>query len=131
MKIRTKDDLQQIRANLYDHLYNPSILKLNIGMASCGIAAGARDAYQKALELYEERDVMVAPTGCLGFCEQEPLMEILAPGQPRLLYHHVTDGRIEEIVEGHRKGEYLEKFVYGKVTSPHSILDEEMGIQDC
>lgn len=127
MKIRTKDDLQQIRAKLYDHLYNPSILKLNIGMTSCGIAAGARDTYHKALELYADQDVMVAPTGCLGFCEQEPLMEILAPGQPRLVYHHVTDEKIEEIVEAHRKGEYLEKFVYGQVASPHSILDEEIG----
>ncbi|MCK4816050.1 (2Fe-2S) ferredoxin domain-containing protein, partial [bacterium] len=123
MKIRTKDDLQQIRAKLYDHLYNPPVLKINVGMASCGIAAGAKDTYQRALELYKDKDVLVAGTGCLGFCEQEPMVEILAPDKPRLVYRHVTEEKIEEIVEAYQKGEYLEKFVYGQITSPHSILD--------
>jgi NADH:ubiquinone oxidoreductase subunit F (NADH-binding)/(2Fe-2S) ferredoxin len=125
MKIGTKDDLQQIRAKLYDHLYNPPVLKINVGMASCGIAAGAKDTYQRALELYRDKDVLVAGTGCLGFCEQEPLVEILAPHKPRLVYRHVTEEKIEEIVEAYRKGEYLEKFVYGQITSPYSILDEK------
>jgi NADH:ubiquinone oxidoreductase subunit F (NADH-binding)/(2Fe-2S) ferredoxin len=127
MRIKTKDDLEQIRAKLYDHLYRPPVLKINVGMASCGIAAGARDTYQRALELYPNKDVMVTSTGCLGFCEQEPLVEILAPDKPRLVYRHVTEDKIGEIVDAYQQGEYLKKLVYGQITSPHSILDKEIG----
>ena len=126
MKIRTIDDLKEIRTRSLDSLYSPPVLKINIGMASCGIAAGAKDSYNKALEIFSGDGVRIAGTGCIGFCEQEPLVDILAPGRPRITYRRVTQDKIEEVVVAHRKGKYLEKFILGQMKNPWSILEEEM-----
>ncbi len=83
MRITTKDDLLKIRTAVQSSLYVPATLKMNIGMASCGIAAGAKEVYDKAREIFAEQNVLVARTGCLGLCEEEPLVDIQAPGQPR------------------------------------------------
>ena len=125
MKINTIDDLHALKEAGQKSLYASPALRINIGMASCGIAAGADDTFARATELYGGNGARVAKTGCMGFCEQEPLVDILAPGQPRIAYHHVTPDRIEEIVEAHRQGRYPKKFVLGKMTVSRSILEED------
>ncbi len=126
MRITTKDDLQKIRAEVQSSLYVPSTLKLNIGMASCGIAAGAKEVYDKAHEIFDEQHVLVARTGCLGLCEEEPLVDIQAPGKPRIVYRRVSQDNIAELVEAHQKAEYLEKYVLGQMKDPRSILEDDI-----
>ena len=127
MKIRSKDDLEKIRAKVHDSLYSPPVLKINIGMATCGIATGAQDTYNKALEIFEkDENVLVAKTGCMGFCEQEPLVDILAPGKPRIVYRRVTQDKIQEVVEAYRKGEYPKKSILGQMKDPRSILEDDI-----
>ena len=48
MRIKSIDDLEKIRARVREPLYSPPVLRINVGMASCGIASGAKDAYNKA-----------------------------------------------------------------------------------
>jgi len=126
MRITSKDDLQKIRAEVQSSLYVPSTLKLNIGMASCGIAAGAKEVYDKAHEIFDEQHVLVARTGCLGLCEEEPLVDIQAPGKPRIVYRRVSQDNIAELVEAHQKAEYLEKYVLGQMKDPRSILEDDI-----
>ena len=126
MRITTKDDLQKIRAEVQSSLYVPSTLKLNIGMASCGIAAGAKEVYDKAHEIFDEQNVLVARTGCLGLCEEEPLVDIQAPGKPRIVYRRVSQDNIAELVEAHQKAEYLEKYVLGQMKDPRSVLEDDI-----
>ncbi|RLA89656.1 MAG: NADH-quinone oxidoreductase subunit F [Deltaproteobacteria bacterium] len=126
MRITSKDDLQKIRAEVQSSLYVPSTLKLNIGMASCGIAAGAKEVYDKAHEIFDEQNVLVARTGCLGLCEEEPLVDIQAPGKPRIVYRRVSQDNIAELVEAHQKAEYLEKYVLGQMKDPRSILEDDI-----
>ena len=49
MKITKKDHLQKIRTAVHDSLYVPTLLKMNVGMATCGIAAGAKEVYDLSL----------------------------------------------------------------------------------
>ena len=63
MRITKKDHLQKIRAEVHDSLYVPTLLKMNIGMATCGIAAGAKEVYDRARESFKKQDVVVARTG--------------------------------------------------------------------
>jgi NADP-reducing hydrogenase subunit HndB len=118
MRITKKDQLQKIRAEVQDSLYAPGLLKMNIGMATCGIAAGAKDVYDKAREIFEKQDVLVARTGCLGLCEEEPLVDIQAPGQPRIVYRRVSADKVMELVEAHQKAEYVEKAILGQMKDP-------------
>lgn len=126
MKIRSKDDLDKIRSKVHDSLYSPPCLKINVGMATCGIATGAQDTYNKALEIFEKEGVSVAKTGCMGFCEQEPLVDILAPGKPRIVYRHVTEDKIQEVVESYQKGEYPKKSILGQMKDPRSVLEDDI-----
>jgi NADH:ubiquinone oxidoreductase subunit F (NADH-binding)/Pyruvate/2-oxoacid:ferredoxin oxidoreductase delta subunit/(2Fe-2S) ferredoxin len=126
MRITTKDDLHKIRTAVQSSLYVPATLKMNIGMASCGIAAGAKEVYDKAREIFDEQNVLVARTGCLGLCEEEPLVDIQAPGQPRIVYRRVSADIIGELTEAHEKAEYSKKYILGQMRDPRSILEDDI-----
>lgn len=126
MRITTKDDLLKIRTAVQSSLYVPATLKMNIGMASCGIAAGAKEVYDKAREIFDEQNVLVARTGCLGLCEEEPLVDIQAPGQPRIVYRRVSADIIGELTEAHEKAEYSKKYILGQMRDPRSILEDDI-----
>ncbi|NIQ87845.1 MAG: NADH-quinone oxidoreductase subunit F, partial [Desulfobacterales bacterium] len=99
---------------------------MNIGMATCGIAAGAKEVYDRAREIFKKQDVQVARTGCLGLCEEEPLVDIQAAGQPRIVYRRVTADNIEELVEAHQKAEYSEKHILGQMRDPRSVVEDDI-----
>ena len=78
-----------------------------VGMATCGIAAGARPVLNKFAELVQERkldDVMVTQTGCIGICKYEPIVEIYEPDKPKVTYVHMNAEKAEEVVNRHLVG---------------------------
>ena len=78
-----------------------------VGMATCGIAAGARPVLNKFAELVQERKVpgvTVTQTGCIGICKYEPIVEIFEPGDKKTTYVHMTPDKAEEIVTRHLVG---------------------------
>lgn len=85
-----------------------------VGMATCGIAAGARPVMLAFLDEVGKRnllDVTVAQTGCIGMCRLEPMVEVTLPGQDKVTYVKVKPemvGRIvaEHIVNGKPVDEY-------------------------
>ena len=74
--IRTEDDLDRISA-IGASMLHPDRLKILIGSASCGIAAGAREVEAAVNEAVKELNLTatVSRTGCIGFCRQEPLLD--------------------------------------------------------
>ena len=128
MKIQSEKDLEKIGTAYQSGLYYPEKLKVNIGMASCGIAAGAQKALAKAAAAYGNGDgVQICQTGCLGFCEQEPLVEILAKGQPRVLYKKMTADRILDAIEDYRSGALQQKkWILGQIHDPRCLLEEDI-----
>ena len=78
-----------------------------VGMATCGIAAGARPVLNKFAELVQERkleNVMVTQTGCIGICKYEPIVEVFEPDKPKVTYVHMTNEKAEEVVNRHLVG---------------------------
>ena len=72
-----------------------------VGLATCGIAAGA-SATLKAVEAQLKEkgiEARVVPVGCIGMCYLEPLLDIVKPGRPRVCYSHVTPERAAEVIE--------------------------------
>ena len=83
-------------------------IRIVVGMATCGIAAGARPvlrafAEEIANEGLGER-VIVTQTGCVGLCEYEPIVEIIEKGKDKVTYVKMTEDRVKEIVKEHIKG---------------------------
>ena len=80
-------------------------IKILVGMASCGIAAGAADVYTALEKTIAEENLPVEleKTGCIGACYREPLVEIRMPGVPDVIYGDVSVKKIPKIIEKHIK----------------------------
>ena len=127
MKIQSVEDLKTIAAQYNKSIYAPDRVKVNVGMASCGIAAQAKAAYEKALERFPgDNGVAICQTGCIGFCEEEPLVEIFETGKPRLVYRKLTADKILDAIEGYRAGDYPKKWILGQMRDPRSVLDDDI-----
>jgi len=127
MKIQSVKDLEQIGQRYGKNLHIPEGVKVNVGMASCGIAAGAQATYDKALEIYGANNgIKICQTGCIGFCEDEPLVEIFDRDKPRLVYHHITEDKIADVIEAYKTGDFIKKHILGQMKDPRSLLDDDL-----
>jgi NADH:ubiquinone oxidoreductase subunit F (NADH-binding)/(2Fe-2S) ferredoxin/Pyruvate/2-oxoacid:ferredoxin oxidoreductase delta subunit len=126
MRILSVRDLEEISERFINRLYFPEGVKVNIGMASCGIAAGARATLERALEEHPEgASVEVRQTGCIGFCEEEPLVEILAKGKPRIVYKRVTADKFTDVLQDYLEEKFSKKLILGQMRDPRSIIEED------
>ncbi|HBT47222.1 MAG TPA: 2Fe-2S ferredoxin [Peptococcaceae bacterium] len=79
-------------------------IRVVVGMGTCGIAAGAREVMSAVLDEVAKRrltNVAVTQTGCIGLCAQEPLVDVLIPGKPRVTYGKVNAQKARQIVAQH------------------------------
>ena len=77
--------------------------KITVGMGTCGIAAGARDVTSSIMDEIEKRnisDVIVTQSGCMGYCEQEPLVEVEKDGK-KIVYKKVDSEGAKRIIAEH------------------------------
>ncbi|WP_028325451.1 NADH-ubiquinone oxidoreductase-F iron-sulfur binding region domain-containing protein [Desulfatirhabdium butyrativorans] len=127
MIITSTKDLDAIRQSCLSRLYTPEGVKVNIGMASCGIAAGAQASYNRAIQEFSTKQgITISQTGCIGFCEMEPLVEIVAQGKPRMMYHHMTEDKIVEAINGYLVGDYHKKWILGQMRDPRNLLEDQI-----
>ena len=78
-----------------------------VGMATCGIAAGARpvlNAFGEQVAKRELADVMVTQTGCIGICQYEPVVEVYRPNEEKVTYVKMTADKVSRIVSEHLIG---------------------------
>ena len=81
-----------------------------VGMGTCGIAAGAKETFTALVNTLTEKNltnVLVRQTGCMGLCDSEPTVEVVAPGMPTVIYGNVDAATAKEIVEKHIVGKQL------------------------
>jgi NADH:ubiquinone oxidoreductase subunit F (NADH-binding)/(2Fe-2S) ferredoxin len=99
LPIRSLEDLDKI-AERGRALLLPSRPKILVGMATCGQAAGAIEVLEAIREEVKKEKLpfIVAETGCIGWCSQEPLVDVFVPGQARVTYGRVKPARAREIV---------------------------------
>ena len=92
-------------------------VRVVVGMATCGIAAGARPVMNAFVEGVNEAGlatkVSVTQTGCIGLCQYEPIVEIYEKDKDKVTYIKMTAEKAKEVVEKHLKG--------GKVISEYTI----------
>ena len=79
-------------------------VKVVVGMATCGIAAGARtvlNAFSSELAKRSLEHVTVAQTGCIGMCKLEPIVDVFVPGQDKVTYVLVTPDKVSRVITNH------------------------------
>ena len=83
-------------------------IRVVVGMATCGIAAGARPVLNALVEGVNAQDlakkVTVTQTGCVGLCQYEPIVEVFENGKDKVTYLKVDADKAAQIVEKHLKG---------------------------
>jgi len=121
--LRAEDFLSAMKEQGLRELY-PSKPKITVGMATCGRAAGAESVY-----LFFERAVrdkgleaVVGRVGCIGFCQQEPLVSLQVPGSPRLVYSRVDEKLAARLVEALANGEELGRSLLGRVYYDEDVV---------
>ena len=96
------------------------ITRIVVGMATCGIAAGARPVLNKFSEEIEKRglaNVTVTQTGCIGMCQYEPIAEVMVPGKEKVTYVKLTEEKVARIIADHIvNGIPVAEYTVGEVT---------------
>ncbi len=131
MNIQSVKDIEDIKKEWRLRLNFPETVKVNIGMASCGIAAGAKESFDTAKqEFSKNQNIEICQTGCLGYCEVEPLIEIISKDKPRILFKNITKDKIVDIINAYINSDFsdkkIKKLILGQVRDPRSLLEDDM-----
>lgn len=122
--MKTIQELEEIRKKTLETLNirkDRSGTRIVVGMATCGIAAGARPVLLAIMDEVKNNnlsDVVVAQTGCIGMCRLEPIVEVYRPGEEKVTYVKVTDAKAKRIVNEHViNGKVVEEYTIGATES--------------
>ena len=109
--MKTLAELAAIKAKMQNKVLireGASGIRVVVGMATCGIAAGARPVLNAFVESVNKEGlvdkVTVSQTGCIGICQYEPVVEITVPGQEKVTYVKMTAEKAEKVLKEHIKG---------------------------
>lgn len=118
--MKSLEELRALREKAKDSVImrqeNPNNIRIVVGMATCGIAAGARPVMTAFLEEVGKRNldnVIVTQTGCIGLCKLEPIVEVHVPEQEKVTYVQMTPEKVAKIVADH--------VVNGQVVSQYTV----------
>ncbi len=117
-------ELAQIRERMKDKVSlreGTNATRIVVGMATCGIAAGARPVLNTFVEEVTNEQltdkVTVSQTGCIGICQYEPVVEVFEAGKEKVTYVKMTSERAKRVVAEHIKG--------GKVVTEYTIGSQQ------
>ena len=95
-------------------------IRVVVGMATCGIAAGARPVLKALVDEVAKRNVQhvsVTQTGCIGMCQYEPIVEIFEPGKEKVTYVQMTAEKAQKVVAEHLvNGKPVVEYTVGAIT---------------
>ena len=118
--MKSIEELMAIKAKMQDKVAirtSSGDIRIVVGMATCGIAAGARPVLNAFVEGISEAGlsdkVTVSQTGCIGICQYEPVVEVYEKDKEKVTYVKMTADRAKEVIEKHIKG--------GKVITEYTI----------
>lgn len=95
---------ERMKNNVAMRQDNSTATRVVVGMATCGIAAGARPVLTAFVEEVNRRglkDVVVTQAGCIGMCKLEPIVEVFQPGKEKVTYVKMTPEKVSRIVTEH------------------------------
>ena len=120
---RIKDEVQS-KIKLRENSDNPErLVQVKVGMATCGIASGAKEIMKYFVEELEQQavDAIVTQTGCMGYCYAEPTVEVILPNKEPVVFGFVNKLKAEEIIDTYIK---QGKLIDGIIPITFKTIDE-------
>lgn len=119
--MKSLEELKAIREKMQGQVglreEDDTVTRVVVGMATCGIAAGARPVLNAFVEGVADKGignkVMVTQTGCIGMCKYEPIVEIMEPGKEKVTYIKMTAEKAKEVIDQH--------LIRGQIVSDYTI----------
>ena len=109
--MKSLEELKAIKAKMQDKVVlrkSSGDIRIVVGMATCGIAAGARPVLNAFVQGINEaglgESVIVTQTGCIGICQYEPVVEVYTKDAEKITYVKMTADKAKEVIEKHIKG---------------------------
>ncbi len=124
--MKSLEELRAIKAKMQNNVQlrgvedENSVIRVVVGMATCGIAAGARPVLNKFIEEVQSRglkNIVVAQTGCIGVCRLEPIVEVITPNGEKTTYVKMTADKVSKIVHEH--------LVNNKIVNEYTIANAD------
>lgn len=115
-KIKSLDDLRKRRDEISSSINlrekgeeSENLVQVKIGMATCGIASGAKETFDYFNDELSKRniDYIITQTGCMGYCHSEPTVEVTVPGEEPVVFGNVDQNKADEIIEKYIKNQEL------------------------
>lgn len=121
--MKSLEELKAIREKMQGQVgvraENENGTRVVVGMATCGIASGARPVLNELVKQVNDRnlsDVSVTQTGCIGLCQYEPIVEVYKPGEEKVTYVKMTADKAVEVLEKHvLGGTVVEDYTLNKI----------------
>jgi NADH:ubiquinone oxidoreductase subunit F (NADH-binding)/NAD-dependent dihydropyrimidine dehydrogenase PreA subunit len=134
MTTSPQDSARKVIANLRDldamrqaglkRLYPADGVRIGVGIGSCGLACGADSILAELhANIRPEDNWSVVRVGCIGLCEEEPLLDILRPGHSRIVYGNLKNKQIPAILQAVREGRELIDGALFKMSSDEILLE--------
>jgi len=131
----TIEELNKIKIENYENVNqnkDRKTTRIVVGMATCGIAAGAGPVYDAIVDEVSKlglKNVVVCKTGCVGVCRLEPIVEIIKPGEEKVTYVKMTPYKGRRIVASHVLADKaIEDFkihvVKGQILNDFTLINE-------
>ena len=116
MSLFTKEDLDEIRERGLRSIY-PEKTKIAVGMSTCGRASGAEEVLEtiKTEAKSFGLDIMVTSTGCMGLCQKEPLVDIIKPGWPKIVYQQMDAKKSREVISALAEDKIIPRYALLKI----------------
>ena len=109
--MKSLEELKAIRDRMKNQVelrdQGSSNIRVVVGMATCGIASGARPVLNALASEVQKRgltNVTVTQTGCIGLCQYEPIVEVTTPGAEKVTYVKMTPEKVSRVVAEHLIG---------------------------
>ena len=117
-KIKTLADLLKIKEEVQSKIqlreksdHPEQLVQVKVGMATCGIASGAKETMKYFIDELEQQaiDAVVTQTGCMGYCYAEPTVEVILAGKEPVVFGYVNKEKAEEIIDVYiKRGELVD-----------------------
>ncbi len=102
-KITSLDELKAVANAGLQMLCPKDKIRIAVGSATCGIAAGADVVYAElGKQIFDnalDDQIILTKTGCFGFCKMEPFVNVYVPGKPLIIYYNVDTEDVDKIVD--------------------------------
>ncbi len=124
MRVTSISSLKKIKVRGLKSLF-PSKARISVGLGSCGIAAGAESVYNVLKREAKKRklNAVITKTGCLGFCGEEPLINLMKPRSPLVVYNRFTEEDAKAMITRLAGNKSYEKNAFCKIEKMDNFIE--------